>query len=102
MTDERLVILVEFDLAPGMRDEFHRLVDENAAATLRDEPGCRQFDVLVPQAEAGDRVLLYEIYDGDDAFDAHLASEHYARFAAATEALVREKKVRRLSFAAPG
>jgi (4S)-4-hydroxy-5-phosphonooxypentane-2,3-dione isomerase len=102
MTDGRLVILVEFELAPGTRDEFRRLVLENATASVRDEPGCRQFDVLVPDGEAGDRVVLYEIYDNAAAFDAHLASEHYARFAVATEAVVREKTVRRLSFAAPG
>jgi quinol monooxygenase YgiN len=101
MTDGRLVILVEFVLTPTARDAFRRLVLENAAASLRDEPGCRQFDVLVPEDEAGDRVVLYEIYDDAAAFDAHLASEHYRHFAAAAEVLVREKTVRRLSFAAP-
>lgn len=102
MTDGRLVILVEFELAPEARDEFRRLVLENAAASLRDEPGCRQFDVLVGEGEPGDRMVLYEIYDDAAAFDAHLATEHYARFAAATEPMVRQKTVRRLSFAAAG
>ena len=92
--DRRLVILVEFTLVPQTRAEFHRLVLENAAASLHDEPGCRRFDVLVLEGEAGDRVVLYEIYDDAAAFDAHLATEHYARFAAATEALVRQKTVR--------
>ena len=102
MTDRRLVILVEFTLAPEASREFRRLVLENAAASLRDEPGCRQFDVLLPEGESGERVVLYEIYDDAAAFDAHLATGHYARFAAATEPLVRHKVVRRLGFAAPG
>ena len=59
--DRRLVILVDFTLAPETRAEFHRLVLENAAASLRDEPGCRRFDVLVPEGDSGDRVVLYEI-----------------------------------------
>jgi autoinducer 2-degrading protein len=46
--DKRLVILVEFGLVPETRAEFHRLVRENAATSLREEPGCRQFDVLIP------------------------------------------------------
>lgn len=97
--DPRLALLVTFDVGPEDRAEFHRLVLENAAASLRDEPGCRQFDVLLPEGEAGDRVVLYEIYDDAAAFDAHLRSDHYARFAAATDPLVRGKSVTRLGFA---
>jgi autoinducer 2-degrading protein len=97
--DRRLVILVDFTLAPETRAEFHRLVLENAAASLRDEPGCRRFDVLVPEGDSGDRVVLYEIYDDEEAFAAHVRTDHYARFAEATEALVRTKTVTRLAFA---
>ena len=42
------------------------------APRSRDEPGCRRFDVVEPQGEP-DRVLLYEIYDDEAAFDAHAA-----------------------------
>jgi (4S)-4-hydroxy-5-phosphonooxypentane-2,3-dione isomerase len=100
--DWRLVILVDFALAPETRAEFHRLVQENAAASLRDELGCRQFDVLIPEGTAGDRVVLYEVYDDGEAFAAHVRTDHYARFAAATEALVRTKTVTRLAFAPAG
>ena len=99
--DGRLVVLVEFDLLPHARTAFRRLVLENAAASLRDEPGCRQFDVLIPEGDPGDRVVLYEIYDDAAAFDAHLRTPHYARFAEATEPLVRDKRVTRLGFAPP-
>jgi (4S)-4-hydroxy-5-phosphonooxypentane-2,3-dione isomerase len=97
--DKRLVILVEFGLVPETRAEFHRLVRENAATSLREEPGCRQFDVLIPEDDPGDLVVLYEIYDDAVAFDAHLRSDHYARFAAATEHMVTMKTVTRLGFA---
>jgi quinol monooxygenase YgiN len=96
----RLVILVEFVVAPEGRAGFAELVRENAAASLRDEPGCRRFDVLVPEDGPGDRVVLYEIYDDAEAFDAHLRSRHYARFARASEPLVRGKTVTRLRFVA--
>jgi quinol monooxygenase YgiN len=43
--------------------------------------------------------VLYEIYDDAVAFDAHLRSDHYARFAAATEHMVTMKTVTRLGFA---
>ena len=97
--DRRLVILVDFAVVPEARDAFRRLVLENAAASLRDEPGCRQFDVLEPEGEGGGRIVLYEIYDDAAAFDAHLATPHYAKFAAETEPMVSRKTVTRLGFA---
>ena len=67
-----VAIWVEFTVRPGAFGPFHELVTANAAASLRDEPGCRQFDVLVPDDGAGHDVALYEIYDDAAAFDAHL------------------------------
>ena len=99
--DRRLVILVEFELHPGKEPEFRRLVLENAAASLRDELGCRQFDVVTPEAGPGSRIVLYEIYDDAAAFDAHLATPHFAIFNDTTAPLVASKTVHRLSFASP-
>ena len=98
--DRRLVVLVEFDLHPGKEPEFRRLVLENAAASLRDEPGCSLFDVLTPEGGPRDRIVLYEIYDDSAAFDAHLATPHFAEFNEASARLVAKKTVHRLSFAA--
>ena len=88
------VIFVDFHLKPGMRSQFRRLIDENAEASVRTEPGCLQFDVLEPEGEA-DRVLLYEIYTDRTAFDAHLQTEHFRIFADASESLFLQKKVMR-------
>ena len=98
--DRRLVILVEFELHSGQEPEFRRLVLENAAASLRDEPGCSLFDVLTPEGGPGNRIVLYEIYDDAAAFTAHLAAPHFAAFDRAAAPLVARKKVHRLSFAA--
>ena len=87
-------IIVEFHLKQGARPEFRRLIDANADASVRTEPGCLQFDVLESEGE-GDRVLLYEIYSDKAAFDAHLQTEHFRIFAGASEALCLQKKVTR-------
>lgn len=86
------VITVEFRLKSDAHDPFRRAVDDNARASVRDEPGCRRFDVLEPAGER-DRVVLYEIYDDRAAFDAHLASAHFARFQSQVAALVERKTV---------
>ena len=88
------VIIVDFRLRPGTFDRFRALIVENAGASVRDEPGCRRFDVVVPDGEA-DRILLYEIYDDAAAFAAHLKTPHFASFDAASAPLVAEKTISR-------
>jgi (4S)-4-hydroxy-5-phosphonooxypentane-2,3-dione isomerase len=87
-------ILVEFRLKPGARERFVELVTANAAASVRDEPGCRRFDILLPE-EGGERVDLYEIYDDADAFASHLETPHFKRFKAETAELIERSGVTR-------
>ena len=82
------VVLVRFAIEAGRRAEFEALVKTNAAASVRDEPGCRRFDVLIPR-DGADEIVLYEIYDDADAFEAHKQMPHYLSFKEATAALVR-------------
>jgi quinol monooxygenase YgiN len=86
------VIVVDFKIKPGEMKSFRRLIDENAKASVRDEPGCRRFDVLANPKDA-DRILLYEIYDDRAAFDAHRQTPHFAAFDRSSAALVADKTV---------
>ena len=95
------VILVDFTVVAGERAAFRRLIDDNARESCRTEPGCRRFDVLEPAGEP-DRVLLYEIYDDRAAFEAHTRTAHFARFDAASAALVAAKTVTECSLACEG
>jgi (4S)-4-hydroxy-5-phosphonooxypentane-2,3-dione isomerase len=92
-----LVIHVEFTIKPESLARFRELMLANARSSLRDEPGCRRFDVL-HSAEEPARVVLYEIYEDDAAFDHHLTTPHFKSFAAATDALIETRQVRRLGF----
>jgi len=95
----KLVILVEIATKPGAAEAFAGLIGANARAS-RTEPGCRQFDVCTDPS-APDRVTLYEIYDDDAAFEAHLRAPHYLEFAAAAKPLIETITVRRLRLADP-
>lgn len=95
------VIVVDFRLKPGTRRAFRALVDSNAKASCRDEPGCRRFDVLEPDGEAN-RILLYEIYDDKAAFDAHLKTRHFAIFDAASSGMVTDKTVTQCALVCAG
>lgn len=86
------VVTVDFRLKPGESERFRKLIVENARASVRDEPGCRQFDVVVPEGTT-DRVFLYEIYDDAAAFEAHKRTPHFAAFDRDSGPLVMAKAV---------
>lgn len=90
------VILVTFDIAPDRFEAFLEKVRANAAASLANEPGCRRFDVLTDPA-AVNQVVLYEIYDTEADFRAHLETGHFNAFDAETAPWVLEKTVRPLT-----
>lgn len=95
------VIMVDFRIKPGAEHVFAPLIAENARLSVRDEPGCRRFDVVVPQGDAG-RVLLYEIYDDEAAFDAHCRTPHFISFDRDSAPLVESKAVIRGDLVAEG
>ncbi|ESZ52471.1 putative quinol monooxygenase [Mesorhizobium sp. RSR565B] len=86
------VVWVDFRLRPGARDRFRELVDANATASMRTEAGCRRFDVTEARGEL-DRVLLYEIYDSEAAFEDHCRTAHFDEFNSQTAPLVVTKLV---------
>jgi quinol monooxygenase YgiN len=87
----QFVVLADFTLKPGTRDRFVELVSRNAAASVN-EPGCRRFDVLTPR-DGAERVVLYEIYDDEAAFEAHMQTPHFAEFRRATADLIEDRSV---------
>jgi autoinducer 2-degrading protein len=75
-----LVLQVQIMIKPENVDSFMQKVIENAKAA-RTEPGCRQFEVLV---DPGDKtkVMLYEVYDDQKAFEAHQAGAAFKKYLA--------------------
>lgn len=87
-----IAVMVRFETQPGQRERFLALVEGHAHASVAGEPGCRRFDVLLP-AERDDLVLLYEVYDDAEAFEAHKATERLARFNDESAPLLRGKEI---------
>jgi (4S)-4-hydroxy-5-phosphonooxypentane-2,3-dione isomerase len=87
-------VTVTFTIAPGGLPAFLALVRRNAADSVRLEPGCRRFDVLVPAEDpAAAEVFLYELYADAEAFAHHLRTDHFLLFDAQSRGLVMKKSV---------
>ncbi len=63
---------------PEYRDLFLEAFREDAEVTLRDEPGCRRFEVY-HETSAPDNIVLLEVFDDEAAHEAHLTTPHYAK-----------------------
>jgi quinol monooxygenase YgiN len=90
------VVIAEFDVRPEGLERFLELARDDAAQSVAKEPGCHQFDVTVEQSDPN-HVLLYEVYDDEAAFNAHLQMPHLAVFRDGIEPLVTGRKARRLT-----
>jgi len=91
---DALVIIAEFTLTPEGRNTFLDIAYKDAIDSVTNEPGCQQFDVLISEDDPL-QVTLYEAYDDEQAFTAHLAAPHFAPFRDETPALIVSQKVRR-------
>lgn len=81
-------LFVRLDVHPDKLDDFVEAIMTNAAASLRDEPGCLAFDVH-QDIETPTRFYLYEIYVDEDAFRIdHRGAPHYARWQEAAKVCI--------------
>lgn len=89
-------VTVVFDIKPGQMEAFMPLILNNARCSVRDEPGCRQFDVCT-DPDHPNTVFLYELYDDLAAFEAHQNMPHYKATGPKVADLVANKTLRTFS-----
>ena len=75
----KLAIFGTIETVPGRREKILPLLMEHKARCLRDEPGTIQFEVLVPR-DPETKLLVYEVYQDDAAFDTHLNGPSIAQW----------------------
>ena len=88
------IAAVEYDVVPGKVDDFLAAVKENGAASVK-EPGCREFDVTVSQTDPN-HVFILEVYDDEDALKAHVTTDHFKKYKAATAGMTTKRQEQRL------
>ena len=94
MSEGAFAIIVKFTLKPGMADAFRPLILENAAASVRDEPTCREFQVLNDEQDP-EIIFLYEVYENTAAFEAHRETPHFKNFLETANEMIAEREVQR-------
>lgn len=83
-------LVVHIRIKPEHVDTFMEKLAANAAAA-RKEPGCLTFDVLV-DPENGTRVMLYEVYRSEAAFQAHQQGQAFKTYMAEAVPLLADRQ----------
>ena len=89
------VLVVNIRIKPENVERFMPMALENAREA-RKEPRCKQFEVLVDPKDKT-KLMLYEVYDDEKAFEAHQQTPHFKKYLAEAVPLLasRERHVYR-------
>ena len=74
----RFAVIGTVEIASGRVNEFLPLLMAHRARCLKDESGTLNFEVLMPHDD-NTKVMLYEVYQDEAAFDAHSKGPSMAR-----------------------
>jgi (4S)-4-hydroxy-5-phosphonooxypentane-2,3-dione isomerase len=85
-------VIVKYRVRPSRMNEFLSLLRAHIGRTKATEPGCVQFDLLMPHRQV-DTVHLYEVYADEAAFNFHNSSQTLADYKAKSEPLLLERSV---------
>jgi len=79
--------VVTIEVALGRRDQVVTLLAAHKARCLKDEPGTLQFEILLPKDD-DTKVLSYEVYRDDAAFEVHRNGPSLAQWREETAGMV--------------
>jgi len=86
------VLQVQISIKADAIESFMSKLMVNAKAA-RNEPGCKTFDVLVDPHDKS-RLMLYEVYADEKAFEAHQATPHFKKYLAEAVPLLASRERR--------
>jgi quinol monooxygenase YgiN len=84
------VLAVMLRIKPENVERFMAQVLANGREA-RKEPGCRQFEVLVDAADRT-KVMLFEVYDDEKAFEDHQQTPHFKKYLAEAVPLLASRE----------
>jgi quinol monooxygenase YgiN len=91
-TQDPYVRIAELEVDPAQLESFKAATKEVGQTSVREEPGCLVL-YAVSEKENPARVTVLEIYRDASAYKAHIQTPHFKKFRAATDSMVRSRKL---------
>lgn len=89
---ETMVRVSEIEIVPSHLDEYKAILKEEAAASVRLEPGVIAIFPMY-QKEHPTQVRILEIYANREAYESHLQTSHFQRYKTTTLRMVKSLKL---------
>ena len=87
-----MVRVSEIEIVPSYLDEYKAILKEEAAASVRLEPGVIAIFPMY-QKEHPAQVRILEIYANREAYESHLQTSHFQRYKTTTLNMVKSLKL---------
>jgi quinol monooxygenase YgiN len=89
---EMLVRISEIEIFNQHLEEYQRILNEEAEASVRLEPGVL---CIFPTAQKDDptQIRILEVYASRDAYDAHIKSPHFQKYKSLTSQMVKSLRL---------
>ena len=85
-----IVISVILNITEGKSDKYIAEFKKSAPIALKEEPGCITY-VLNRALDNPDKLLVYEIYENEDALKYHLSTPYFLAYRQATADIVESR-----------
>jgi quinol monooxygenase YgiN len=89
---DMMVRIAEIDIVPAFLDEYKAILKEEAAASVKLEPGVISIFPMY-QKENPTQVRILEIYANRAAYEQHLKTAHFQRYKTTTINMVKSLKL---------
>ena len=96
----KFALLVTIRVRPGCEADFERHIKVAAAAAVREEPDCHQFQVDRLEDDPS-TFVLYEVYTDADGLAHHHQQPHFLEFGRLSKDWIAEKHSQRLEILQP-
>lgn len=87
------IVTVDWKIEPDRSEDFAKYAKKQAENSINLETDCLFFD-LSRSEEERNRFFMYEIYTSREAFDIHLASDHFKDFSMKIDGMVIARDLR--------
>lgn len=89
---EMMVRLAEIEIFPADLEEYSAILKEEAAASVKLEPGVLCIFPMY-QKESPTQIILLEIYANREAYESHLKTPHFQHYKTSTLKMVKSLKL---------
>lgn len=87
-TNNMMVRIAEIEIVPEYLDEYLAILKEESTASVKLEPGVISIYPMY-QKENPTQIRLLEIYASKEAYELHIASEHFKYYKATTLKMIK-------------